>query len=90
MSTTRFYLGDASDLDGMSRDEVEDRTTDNYRDCEEAYEDELNECYAPVSVCGFDYDAGTALRRLDETAFRCGVSDSTVEVDLDDYPVGAE
>ena len=85
MSTTRYYYGDESDLEGLTRDDVERDTFETYAEAEERHEDMLSEVYGVVSVCGFDYDAGRALRELDPVAFRCGVSDSTVEVDLDDY-----
>lgn len=39
------------------------------------FEEQLNECYEPVSICGYNYDQGRALRLLDEVAFRCGVSE---------------
>lgn len=44
-----------------------------YVELEDMYEEILNECYEPVSICGFDYDQGHALRQLDPIAFRCGV-----------------
>ena len=37
------------------------------------YEEELNEVEDDVVICGFHYGAGSALRELDPTAFRCGV-----------------
>jgi hypothetical protein len=41
-------------------------------ECEalERFEDFLNEIYPPVNVCGYDYDAGRALKQLDPIAFR--------------------
>lgn len=44
-----------------------------YHELEDMYEEQLNECYEPVSICGFNYDQGHALRNLDPIAFRCGV-----------------
>lgn len=69
---TRTELGGAPewadyvDRDGelFSDSELEDRFTDV-----------LNECYDSVSICGYEYDAGRALRELDPTAFRCGMLD---------------
>lgn len=59
-----------------------------YHELEDMYEEMLNECYEPVSICGFNYDQGHALRNLDPIAFRCGVSDwegeEFEEVRLDD------
>lgn len=46
-----------------------------YHELEDMYEEMLNECYEPVSICGFNYDQGHALRNLDPIAFRCGVSE---------------
>lgn len=55
------------------------RTLYFYHELEEMYEDMLNDCYEPVSICGYNYDAGRALRLIDETAFRCGCSDWSSE-----------
>lgn len=37
---------------------------------EDTFSDGLDDCWEPVSVCGFMFDAGRALRRLDPIAFR--------------------
>ena len=42
---------------------------------EEEYEDLLNSIYGEVNVCEMVFDAGHALRKLDPTAFRCGLND---------------
>lgn len=42
---------------------------------EELYDDMLDECYEPVKICGYDYMPSVALRRVDETAYRCGYND---------------
>lgn len=39
------------------------------------FEEELTSLYGMVTVCGFEYEAGAALRSLDPTAFRCGFLD---------------
>lgn len=44
-------------------------------EAEKEFEDWLGDYYGPVSVCGYEYDAGYALRELDPTAFRCGLLD---------------
>jgi len=44
-------------------------------DEEEAYEEQLSECYGTVAICGLEYDSGHALKNLDPVAFRCGVAD---------------
>jgi len=46
-----------------------------YHELEDMYEEQLNECYEPVSICGYNYDQGHALRNLDPIAFGCGVSE---------------
>ena len=46
-----------------------------YHELEDMYEEQLNECYETVSICGMNYDQGHALRNLDPIAFRCGVSE---------------
>lgn len=50
-----------------------------YHELEDQYEDMLNACYETVSICGYEYDQGHALRNLDPVAFRRGVSDWVVE-----------
>jgi hypothetical protein len=51
-----------------------------YHEIESQYEDMLNECYESVSICGYSYDAGRALKLVDEVAFRCGCSDWSGEI----------
>ena len=55
------------------------RTLYFYHELEAMYEEQLNDCYAPISICGYNYDAGRAFRLIDEIAFRCGVSDWSSE-----------
>lgn len=45
-----------------------------YHELEDLFEEQLNDCYETVSICGYDYDAGRALRLIDEIGFRCEVS----------------
>ena len=90
MSETRYYLGDPSDLDGLTREEVIDLTDADYADCEDRYEELITEVYDTVSIGELTWEAGRVLRELDPIAFRCGVSDLTCEIDLDDYPSGDE
>lgn len=42
---------------------------------DEAYADILTECYGEIDVCGMKFDAGRALKALDETAFNCSKND---------------
>lgn len=50
-----------------------------YEEIEERYEEMLNDIYDTVNVCGYNYSAGSALKELDPTAFRCGCSDWSAE-----------
>jgi len=50
---------------------------------ESEYEDVLNELYDPVTICGMEYEQGTALKELDPVAFRCGKSDYESVLDSD-------
>jgi len=50
-----------------------------YHEIEDMFEEMLNDSYESVSICGYNYDAGRALRLIDETAFRCGCSDWSSE-----------
>ena len=47
---------------------------DNY-DLRERFEDMLNDCYPPVSICGYEYEAGRTLKEIDPIAFDCGFAD---------------
>ena len=50
----------------------------NYEEIEltdDEYEQQLNDAYGPVDICGMTFDAGRALRELDPIAFRCGLAD---------------
>lgn len=42
---------------------------------EDLFEDMLNETYSTVSICGYEYDAGRALKEIDPVAFRTGCAD---------------
>ena len=46
---------------------------------ERAYEEMLNDCYGTVTICGIEFEQGTALKELDPIAFRCGLSDEPVQ-----------
>ena len=45
---------------------------------EREYEDMLTDVYGMVNICGMEYPSGAALKELDPTAFRCGMSDEPV------------
>lgn len=42
---------------------------------EDSFEDMLNETYGTVDVCGYSYDAGYLLKKLDPIAFNCSLND---------------
>lgn len=42
---------------------------------EDSFADGLDDCWGPVSVCGYEYEAGRTLREIDSVAFRCGFLD---------------
>ena len=46
-----------------------------YHELENKFEDQLNEIYETVKICGYNYDAGRALRLTDEKAFNYDCSD---------------
>ena len=46
-----------------------------YHEIEDLYEEMLNECYEPVTICDAEYEQGSVLKELDPIAFRCEVSD---------------
>ena len=80
--TTRYYFGDASDLEGLTREEVIDVTDEHYEDCEDRYEELITEVWGEITLGSFTWGAGRVLREMDPIAFRCGVSDETCEIDL--------
>lgn len=55
------------------------RTLYFYHELEDMFEEQLNEVYEPVNICGYDYDPGRALRLIDEIAFDTGCSDFVAE-----------
>ncbi len=55
------------------------RTLYFYHELEDMFEEQLNDSYETISICGYEYNAGHALRQIDERAFRCGVSDWSSE-----------
>lgn len=42
---------------------------------EKEFEEELNESYDKVNICGLEYCAGSALKEVDPIAFNCGMAD---------------
>jgi len=50
------------------------------------YDEMLDDVYGMVDICGYSYDASTALERIDPTAYEVGFSDycSMLEEDEED------
>lgn len=71
-SFTRTELGGAPDWADYVDESGELFSCGELKD---AFENDLNECYGMVSVCGYEYEAGAVLREMDPIAFRCGFSD---------------
>nr|DAV40554.1 MAG TPA: hypothetical protein [Caudoviricetes sp.] len=71
-SFTRSELGDVPDWADYVNAEGELFTES---ELEDTFADRLNDCYGPVSVCGYEYDAGRVLREVDPVAFREGFLD---------------
>jgi len=46
---------------------------------DDQFQDELNELYGTVTICGMTFDQGSALRELDPIAFRCALADEPIK-----------
>ena len=57
--------------DGREFADADDIPAEEYY-TEEMYETDLNACYGDVRIGPYAYETGTALRRVDPTAFREG------------------
>ena len=66
-SFTRSELGGVPDWAGYVNADGE-LFTEN--ELEDSFEEGLGDCWGTVSVCGYEYDAGRALRELDPIVFR--------------------
>ena len=71
-SFTRSELGGAPDWADYVNAEGELFTES---ELEDRFAEGLDDCWEPVSVCGYEYAAGRALRKMDPIAFRCGFLD---------------
>jgi hypothetical protein len=54
------------------------------RTAEEMYDEMLDDCEGPVTVCGMTYSASHVLREVDPTAYRCGFNDYVDSLTHDD------
>ena len=50
------------------------------------YEDTLHDLYGLVEICGLTYDPAHALKEIDPTAYRCGLSDYVDSLDKEEEP----
>ena len=82
----RYCLGDTSDLDGMTREEVEEVTYRHRSDAEEALEENIDDACGNVTILGLEYTTSETLKSVDPIAWRCILSEEIAEVDLNDYP----
>jgi len=64
---------------------LETGETTNEWDLEARYEEDLNDAYGEVEVCGYTYSAGTVLKTIDPIAFRCGFVDWMNAAGWEDY-----
>lgn len=60
--------------DGRRFESEDDVPVEEYY-AEDDFEDDLDEGYGDVRVCGYTYTAGRVLRAVDPTAFRCAYND---------------
>ncbi len=54
------------------------------RMAEEMYDEMLDDCEGPVTLCGMTYSASQVLREVDPTAYRCGFNDYVDSLTQDD------
>jgi hypothetical protein len=54
------------------------------RMAEEMYDEMLDDCEGPVTLCGITYSASQVLREVDPTAYRCGFNDYVDSLTHDD------
>ena len=73
-----------SDLDGMTRDEVDDITVEVW-ERDDAMTKMINDIYPAVEVAGATFDPADVIQSCDPTMWRVMTSNEFEEVDLDDY-----
>lgn len=84
-SETRYYVGDASDLDDMGYFEVEAATFTFVWEAEEAATDIFNEVYPPAEFGVLTFDASEIVSKLDPIAWREYLCETITMVDMVDY-----
>ena len=75
---------DLSDLDGMTRDEV-DRITVEDGERDDALAELINDVYPSVEVVGYTFYPADVIQSCDPIMWRMMVADEFNDVDLDDY-----
>lgn len=55
--------------------QIDDEDIISEYEIEDLFEEQLNEIYGEVEVCSYRYEAGSVLKEVDPTAFRCGCAD---------------
>ena len=86
MAETRYVHKESRELLGWDDEEAWDNSI-TYEEAEEQYGELLDEVYGDVSIAGFTYSTGYALRSLDPIAFRQGVLDN-LDSDYDEIEDG--
>lgn len=56
-------------------EEAADAIADYLADCEDEYDEMLDECNEIVTVCGMTYSPSEVLKNVDPIAYRCGMAD---------------
>ena len=82
---TRYYVGDASNLNDLNYFEVEAASYTFEWEAVEAATDLYDECYPPVEVGGLEFDASRIVSELDPVAWQCFLADTITEIDMRDY-----
>ena len=68
METKFMFNGQVYD----TREDAEDAV---FRFARTVYDDVLDECYDEIYIGNFSYSPSYVLKRVDETAYRCGLND---------------
>lgn len=53
---------------------------------EEKYDEMLDDCYGEVTIAGMTFATSTALYKMDEIAYRCGMNDYADSMDYSEFP----
>ena len=76
---------DLSDLDGMTRGEVDGITVEDW-ERDDALADMIDDIYPAVEVAGTIFVPSDIIQSCDPAMWRTMVADEFNDVDLDDYP----